>query len=78
MGESLCLRQWKKQPNSVSYFKNAFTQAFLHAIAIEPHEGNLTALKADAALNKATQYWITEDLLTMIRRHGNEAQVVEL
>lgn len=51
----------KKEPNSVAYFKNAFTQVFLHAIAIEPHEGNLTALKADAALNKATQYWITED-----------------
>lgn len=51
----------EKEPNSVAYFKSAFTQAFLHAIAIEPHEGNLTALKADAALNKATQYWITED-----------------
>lgn len=50
-----------KEPNSVGYFKHAFTQVFLHAIAIEPHEGNLTALKADAALNKATQYWITED-----------------
>ena len=51
----------EKEPNSVAYFKTAFTQTFLHAIAIEPHEGNLTALKADAALNKATQYWITED-----------------
>jgi len=51
----------EKEPNSVACFKNAFTQVFLHAIAIEPHEGNLTALKADAALNKATQYWITED-----------------
>lgn len=51
----------KTEPNNVDVFKNAFTQVFLHAIAIEPYEGNLTALKADTALNKATQYWITED-----------------
>lgn len=49
------------EPKNTGYFRNAFTQVFLHAIAIEPHEGNLTALKADATLNKATQYWITED-----------------
>ena len=51
----------KTEPNNVDVFKNAFTQVFLHAIAIEPYEGNLKALKADTALNKATQYWITED-----------------
>ena len=49
------------EPKNTGYFRNAFTQVFLHAIAIEPHEGNLTALKADTTLNKATQYWITED-----------------
>ena len=49
------------EPKNTGYFRNAFTQVFLHAIAIEPHEGNLTALKADNTLNKATQYWITED-----------------
>lgn len=51
----------KTEPNNVDVFKNAFTQVFLHSIAIEPHEGNLTTLKADTTLNKATQYWITED-----------------
>ena len=49
------------EPKNTGYFRNAFTQVFLHTIAIEPHEGNLTALKADTTLNKATQYWITED-----------------
>lgn len=51
----------KTEPNNVDVFKNAFTQVFLHSIAIKPHEGNLTTLKADTTLNKATQYWITED-----------------
>lgn len=49
------------EPKNIAYFRNAFTQVFLHAIAIEPHEGNLTSLKADKTLNKAKMYWITED-----------------
>lgn len=47
--------------DSLHYFKDAFNQVFLHSIAVKPHEGGLSALKADNGLDKAVQYWITED-----------------
>ena len=47
--------------DSLHYFKDAFNQVFLHSIAVKPHEGGLSALKADNSLDKAVQYWITED-----------------